>query len=159
MGGKRIDARFLYGANHSDRHQAGKSRLPREFFGPVALFFRVKDEDAAIALANDSDFGWRFRFTKDIARGKRVASRVETGMMFINNISWSDAELPFGGIKDSGYGASLVTWHSGIREQEAGSLCGRRGAVRPSYPKQPPPLAPWSIPDFGDASSVAAVAN
>jgi succinate-semialdehyde dehydrogenase / glutarate-semialdehyde dehydrogenase len=50
-----------------------------EFFGPVALFFRVKDEDAAIALANDSDFGLGGSvFTKDIARGKRVASRVDT---------------------------------------------------------------------------------
>ena len=79
-----------------------------EFFGPVALFFRVKDEDAAIALANDSDFGLGGSvFTKDVARGKRVASRVETGMMFINNISWSDAELPFGGIKNSGYGREL----------------------------------------------------
>jgi succinate-semialdehyde dehydrogenase / glutarate-semialdehyde dehydrogenase len=79
-----------------------------EFFGPVALFFRVKDEDAAVALANDSDFGLGGSvFTKDLARGKRVASRVETGMMFINNISWSDAELPFGGIKDSGYGREL----------------------------------------------------
>ena len=80
----------------------------QEFFGPVALFFRVKDEDAAIALANDSDFGLGGSvFTKDIARGRRVASRVETGMMFINNISWSDAELPFGGIKNSGYGREL----------------------------------------------------
>ncbi len=79
-----------------------------EFFGPVAMFFRVKDEAAAIALANDSDFGLGGSvFTKDLARGKRVASRVETGMMFINNISWSDAELPFGGIKDSGYGREL----------------------------------------------------
>src|ERR1700733_11239338 len=79
-----------------------------EFFGPVALFFRVKDEDEAIALANDSDFGLGGSvFTKDVARGQRVASRVETGMMFINNISWSDAELPFGGIKNSGYGREL----------------------------------------------------
>ena len=79
-----------------------------EFFGPVAMFFRVKDEDEAIALANDSDFGLGGSvFTKDVARGKRVASRVETGMMFINNIDWSDAELPFGGIKNSGYGREL----------------------------------------------------
>jgi succinate-semialdehyde dehydrogenase/glutarate-semialdehyde dehydrogenase len=86
-----------------------------EFFGPVALFFRVKDEDEAIALANDSDFGLGGSvFTKDDARGARVASRVETGMMFINNISWSDAELPFGGIKDSGYGRELG--NMGIQE-------------------------------------------
>jgi succinate-semialdehyde dehydrogenase / glutarate-semialdehyde dehydrogenase len=79
-----------------------------EFFGPVAMFFRVKDEAAAIALANDSDFGLGGSvFTKDIERGKRVATQVETGMMFINNIDWTDAELPFGGIKDSGYGREL----------------------------------------------------
>ena len=79
-----------------------------EFFGPVALFFRVKNEAEAIALANDSDFGLGGSvFTKDIARGRRVASQVDTGMMFINNISWSDAELPFGGIKNSGYGREL----------------------------------------------------
>jgi succinate-semialdehyde dehydrogenase/glutarate-semialdehyde dehydrogenase len=79
-----------------------------EFFGPVAMFFRVKDADAAIALANDSDFGLGGSvFTKDIERGKRLASQIETGMMFVNNISWSDAELPFGGIKDSGYGREL----------------------------------------------------
>jgi succinate-semialdehyde dehydrogenase/glutarate-semialdehyde dehydrogenase len=79
-----------------------------EFFGPVAMFFRVKDEDEAIALANDSDFGLGGSvFTKDVVRGMKVASRVETGMMFINNIDWSDPELPFGGIKESGYGREL----------------------------------------------------
>jgi succinate-semialdehyde dehydrogenase/glutarate-semialdehyde dehydrogenase len=79
-----------------------------EFFGPVAMVFRVKDEAAAIALANDSDFGLGGSvWTKDVARGKRVASKVETGMMFINNIDWSDPELPFGGIKNSGYGREL----------------------------------------------------
>jgi len=68
----------------------------------------VKDEDAAVALANDSDFGLGGSvWTKDVARGRRVATRVETGMMFINNIDWTDAELPFGGIKDSGYGREL----------------------------------------------------
>ena len=46
-------------------------------------------------------------FARDIAWGRRVAIRVETGMMFINNISWSDAELPFGGIKQSSYGREL----------------------------------------------------
>ena len=86
-----------------------------EFFGPVAMFFRVKDEAAAIALANDSDFGLGgCVFTKDIERGKRVATQVETGMMFINNIDWTDAELPFGGIKDSGYGRELG--NMGIQE-------------------------------------------
>jgi len=79
-----------------------------EFFGPVVSFFRVKDEAAAIALANDSDFGLGGSvWTQDLERAQRVASAVDTGMMFINNIDWTDAELPFGGIKDSGYGREL----------------------------------------------------
>ena len=79
-----------------------------EFFGPVVSFYRVKNEEQAIALANDSDFGLGGSvFTKDVARGKRVASRVDTGMMFINNLSWTEAEMPFGGIKNSGYGREL----------------------------------------------------
>lgn len=79
-----------------------------EFFGPVAMVFRVKDEAAAIALANDSDFGLGGAvFTGNLEAGKRVASAVETGMMFINNLDWLDADLPFGGIKNSGYGREL----------------------------------------------------
>ena len=79
-----------------------------EFFGPVVSFFRVQDEAAAIALANDSDFGLGGSvWTKDEARGKRVASQIDTGMKFVNNIDWTDAELPFGGIKHSGYGREL----------------------------------------------------
>lgn len=86
-----------------------------EFFGPVALFFRVKDEDAAIALANDSDYGLGGSvFTRDIGRGKRVASRIETGMVFINHPTWTAADLPFGGIKNSGYGRELSS--HGIHE-------------------------------------------
>jgi len=109
LGGKRADrpGAFMQPTILTDV-QPGNPAFRDEFFGPVAMFFRVKDEDAAIALANDSDFGLGGSvFTKDIARGKRVASRVDTGMMFVNNISWSDAELPFGGIKASGYGREL----------------------------------------------------
>ena len=109
LGGKRIDRAGSYmEPTILTDIKAESPAFREEFFGPVALFFRVKDEEAAIALANDSDFGLGGSvFTKDIARGRRVASRVETGMMFINNISWSDAELPFGGIKNSGYGREL----------------------------------------------------
>jgi succinate-semialdehyde dehydrogenase/glutarate-semialdehyde dehydrogenase len=109
LGGKRIDrpGSFMEPTILTDI-KPNNPAFREEFFGPVALFFRVKDEDAAIALANDSDFGLGGSvFTKDEARGQRVASRVETGMMFVNNISWSDAELPFGGIKYSGYGREL----------------------------------------------------
>jgi succinate-semialdehyde dehydrogenase/glutarate-semialdehyde dehydrogenase len=109
LGGKRIDRPGAFMEPTILTHvEPGNPAFRDEFFGPVAMFFRVKDEDAAIALANDSDFGLGGSvFTKDIARGKRVASRVDTGMMFINNISWSDADLPFGGIKDTGYGREL----------------------------------------------------
>lgn len=86
-----------------------------ELFGPVALLFRVKDEDEAVALANDSDFGLGGAiFTKDVARGKRVASRIDTGMVFINHPTGSTPDLPFGGIKNSGYGREL----SGMGIQE-----------------------------------------
>jgi succinate-semialdehyde dehydrogenase/glutarate-semialdehyde dehydrogenase len=109
LGGKRIDRPGAYmEPTILTNVEPGNPAFRDEFFGPVAMFFRVKDEDAAIALANDSDFGLGGSvFTNNLARGKRVASRVETGMMFINNISWSDADLPFGGIKDTGYGREL----------------------------------------------------
>jgi succinate-semialdehyde dehydrogenase/glutarate-semialdehyde dehydrogenase len=109
MGGKRISRPGAFMEPTILSHvEAGNPAYRGEFFGPVAMFFRVKDEDAAVALANDSDFGLGGSvFTKDVARGRRVASRVDTGMMFINNISWSDADLPFGGIKDAGYGREL----------------------------------------------------
>jgi len=62
----------------------------QEFFGPVALFFIARDEDEAIAIANDSPFGLGGSvYTSDIEHGKKVASRVETGMVFINYPSMS----------------------------------------------------------------------
>ncbi|CAN5138774.1 NAD-dependent succinate-semialdehyde dehydrogenase [soil metagenome] len=109
MGGKRVDRPGFYmQPTILTNVEPGNPAFRDEFFGPVAMMFRVKDEKAAIALANDSDFGLGGSvFTRDVARGQRVASRIDTGMMFINNISWSDAELPFGGIKNSGYGREL----------------------------------------------------
>ena len=116
MGGKRLDrpGSFMEITILTDI-KPDNPAFRDEFFGPVVSFYRVKDEAAAIALANDSDFGLGGSvFTKDLARGKRVASQVDTGMMFINNIDWADAELPFGGIKYSGYGRELG--NMGIQE-------------------------------------------
>ena len=116
MGGKRIDhvGAFMQPTiltNISEKNPA----YSEEFFGPVALFFRVADEDAAVALANDSPFGLGGSvFTQDIARGKRVASRMDTGMVFINAPASSSPELPFGGVKNSGYGRELSA--AGIQE-------------------------------------------
>ena len=79
-----------------------------ELFGPVATFFRVKDEQAAIDLANDSPYGLGGSvFTQDLERGKRVADQIDTGMVFINHPTWTQADLPFGGTKRSGYGREL----------------------------------------------------
>ena len=116
MGGKRIDrpGAFMQ-ATILTNIKPDNPAFREEFFGPVALFFRVKNEDEAVALANDSDFGLGGSvFTKDVARGKRVASRVDTGMMFVNHPTWTKPDLPFGGIKDSGYGRELSSM--GIQE-------------------------------------------
>ena len=116
LGGKRIDrpGSYMEPSILTDI-KPDNPAFRDEFFGPVALFFRVKDEAAAIALANDCDFGLGGSvWTRDHDRGHRVASAVETGMMFINNIDWADAELPFGGIKYSGYGRELG--NMGIQE-------------------------------------------
>ena len=109
MGGRRIDrpGSFMAPTILTDIKPTNPA-FRDEFFGPVAMVFRVRNEDDAVALANNFDFGLGGSvWTKDVARGKRIASKVETGMMFINNIDWSDAELPFGGIKNSGYGREL----------------------------------------------------
>ncbi|MDV6034861.1 MAG: NAD-dependent succinate-semialdehyde dehydrogenase [Phycisphaera sp. RhM] len=87
----------------------------QELFGPVATVYVVEDEAAAIELANRSSYGLGGSvFTADIQRGRRVAEQIETGMVFINQPTRSQAELPFGGIKNSGYGRELS--HLGILE-------------------------------------------
>ena len=87
----------------------------QELFGPVASVYVVKDEAEAIALANDSSFGLGGSiFTTDIEHGRRVAEQIESGMVFINQPTQSQADLPFGGIKNSGYGRELS--HLGILE-------------------------------------------
>src|ERR1035437_824935 len=116
LGGKRIDrpGSYMQPTILTNIHPSNPA-YREEFFGPVALFFRVKNEDAAVALANDSDFGLGGSvFTQDVARGQRVARRLDTGMVFINHPTWTAADLPFGGIKHSGYGRELSSL--GIQE-------------------------------------------
>ncbi len=87
----------------------------QETFGPVVSLITARDEEDAISIANNSEFGlggcvW----TRDLKRGETIARRVETGAMFVNGMTKSDPRLPFGGIKKSGYGRELGTY--GIRE-------------------------------------------
>jgi len=86
-----------------------------EFFGPVAQVYVVRDDDEVVELANDSHFGLSGAiFTADIDRAKALASRIETGSVWINTRSSTAPELPFGGIKRSGYGRELSEF--GIKE-------------------------------------------
>jgi succinate-semialdehyde dehydrogenase/glutarate-semialdehyde dehydrogenase len=86
-----------------------------ELFGPVAAIIRAKDEQDAVRIANDSPFGLGAAvFTRDPDRGERVARALEAGSTFINGPVVSDPRLPFGGIKESGYGRELGSY--GIKE-------------------------------------------
>jgi succinate-semialdehyde dehydrogenase/glutarate-semialdehyde dehydrogenase len=79
-----------------------------ELFGPVAQVYKVGSEDEAVALANDTPFGLgSYLFTTDHEQALRVADKIEAGMVFINIVGAEAAELPFGGVKRSGYGREL----------------------------------------------------
>ena len=94
----------------------GMPAFDEELFGPVAALVSAKDEKHAIALANQSPFGLGAAvFTSDLARGERIAAEeIEAGSCFVNTFVRSDPRLPFGGIKESGYGRELSAF--GIRE-------------------------------------------
>jgi len=87
----------------------------QEFFGPVVLFFRAKDEEEALAIANDSPFGLGGSIcTSDEKRARKLASKLQSGMVFLNFSALTTPELPFGGIKRSGFGRELSSF--GIEE-------------------------------------------
>jgi len=121
-------ARLLLGGEIPDRPGAfypatvitdvrqGMAAWSEELFGPVASIIPVADEAEAIAVANCTDFGLSGAvWTQDLARGERIAAEMlESGAGFVNDMSKSDPRMPFGGIRNSGYGRELS--HFGIRE-------------------------------------------
>lgn len=79
-----------------------------EMFGPVAVVYKVKTEEEAIDLANDSPYGLGgIVFAGDSNHGAEIAKKIETGMVYVNNFRYSLPELPFGGVKRSGYGREM----------------------------------------------------
>lgn len=119
--------RLVLGGNIPDRKGAyypatiladlkpGMEGFDNELFGPVASVIRAKDDAHAIELANNSQFGLGSGvFTRDKERGERIALQLEAGSSFVNKLVVSDPRLPFGGVKNSGYGRELAEY--GIRE-------------------------------------------
>jgi succinate-semialdehyde dehydrogenase/glutarate-semialdehyde dehydrogenase len=94
----------------------GMPAYHEELFGPAAVLYRFRTEEEAIKIANDTVFGLGAGvFTADLAKGKLLAEKgLEAGCVFVNDFVKSDPRLPFGGIKESGYGRELSAF--GIRE-------------------------------------------
>jgi succinate-semialdehyde dehydrogenase/glutarate-semialdehyde dehydrogenase len=109
VGGERIDRPGFYLeptvlTNITENNPIYK----QELFGPVACFYVVEDETEALRLANATPYGLGGSvFTADLERGRKVAAQIESGMAFINRPIRTQAELPFGGIKNSGFGREL----------------------------------------------------
>jgi len=117
MGGEVPDrAGWWYPATMLDDVAPGMPAWEDELFGPVAVLIRADDEEDALRIANDTSFGLGAAvFTSDLVRGEAIArDRLEAGACFVNGTVRSDPRLPFGGIRESGYGRELSPL--GIRE-------------------------------------------
>lgn len=106
---------FYYAPTVLAEVEPGTVAFDEELFGPVAAFTTARDLDHAVALANATDFGLGGAvFTEDLSKGQSVARRLACGCAFVNAMTKSDPRVPFGGIKNSGYGRELS--HHGIHE-------------------------------------------
>jgi len=104
-----------YKASILDRVEPGVRAYGEELFGPVAIVIHARDEQDAIRIANDSPYGLGGSvWTGDSDLGERVALQIQTGAVFVNGLVKSDPRLPFGGVKNSGYGRELS--HHGMME-------------------------------------------
>lgn len=108
-GGHRIDREGFYIAPTILSNVNPSTPIYREeLFGPIASFFVVEDEEEAIRLANDTQYGLGGSIlTADIGHGEQIAARIESGMVFVNRPFATIPELPFGGVKNSGFGREL----------------------------------------------------
>ena len=115
-GGKKLKGEgFYYAPTILANLKKGMPAYDDEIFGPVASLIKANDEEEAIAIANDSEFGLGASlWTRDLNKAKVLASKIESGSVFVNGMVKSDPRLPFGGIKNSGYGRELS--HYGIKE-------------------------------------------
>ena len=115
-GGKRLERPgYYYPATVLTNVKKGMPVYEQETFGPAAAIIIAEDEEDAIRIANDSEFGLGASlWTKDLNKAKNLAVKIESGSVFINGMVKSDPRLPFGGIKASGYGRELS--HYGIKE-------------------------------------------
>jgi succinate-semialdehyde dehydrogenase/glutarate-semialdehyde dehydrogenase len=116
IGGRRVDQKgFFYEPTVLAGVRPGMAAFDEETFGPVAAVISARDEEEAIRLANASPYGLGSSiWTGDVAAAERMASRIEAGSVFINGPVKSDPRLPFGGVKQSGYGRELA--RHGARE-------------------------------------------
>ncbi|HEY1216674.1 MAG TPA: NAD-dependent succinate-semialdehyde dehydrogenase [Bryobacteraceae bacterium] len=106
---------FFYKPTALGSVHTGMAASDEETFGPVAAFFRVRDADEALQLANRSEYGLSSNlWTEDLRRARELARRIEAGSVFINSTSASDPRIPIGGVKRSGYGRELS--YFGLRE-------------------------------------------
>jgi succinate-semialdehyde dehydrogenase/glutarate-semialdehyde dehydrogenase len=106
---------FFYAPTILDHVTPDMTAFRQETFGPVAAIVRVKDVDEAIARANQTAFGLGAAlWTRDLERARTLAARIDAGAVFINGLVASDPRLPFGGIKQSGYGRELGSY--GLKE-------------------------------------------
>jgi succinate-semialdehyde dehydrogenase/glutarate-semialdehyde dehydrogenase len=112
LGGKAMAGHgFFYPPTVLTNVRRGMPVYDEETFGPVAAIIPVRNEAAAIAAANDTIYGLGAAiFTRDDRRARRIATQIEAGQVFINDYVRSDVALPFGGIKQSGYGRELGAW-------------------------------------------------
>jgi succinate-semialdehyde dehydrogenase/glutarate-semialdehyde dehydrogenase len=115
-GGKRIARKgYFYEPTVLADVRPGMAAFDEETFGPVAAIVTCENGEDAVRLANASRFGLGASiWTADIERAEEMAGRIEAGCVFVNGIVKSDARLPFGGVKQSGYGRELSV--AGIRE-------------------------------------------